>query len=99
MIAAHIDNWRAISPFLELTAADKIAILAEAPHSLPTQRVAMLRKWKQRHGVKATYEQLRRVFEKCGQTGLVEKVKQLVAGSSEESEPTNLVRLLHVYLM
>ena len=53
----------------------------------------MLRRWKQNCGVKATYEQLRRVFEKCGRTDLVEEVKQMVAGS-EESELTNLVRLL-----
>ena len=87
-IAAHIDDWRAISPFLELTAADESAILGEAPHSVPTQKVAMLRRWKQRRGVKATYEQVCHVFGQCERADLVEIVQQLVAGSSEMSELT-----------
>ena len=93
MIAACIDDWQAISPFLGLTDADERAILMEDPNYVPAQKVAMLRRWKQNCGVKATYEQLRRVFERCGRTDLVEEVNQLVAGS-EESELTNLVRLL-----
>ena len=48
----------------------------------------MLRRWKQKQGVKATYKQLREVFEKCQRADLVEFVKQLVAGLSEESEAT-----------
>ena len=90
-IADHIDDWRAISPFLGLTAADESAILGEAPHSVPTQRVAMLRRWKQLLGKRATYEQLRQVFEQCRRTDLVEIVQQLV--SSEESELINVAYL------
>ena len=86
MIAAHIDDWRAISPFLGLTAADESAILGEAPHSVPTQRVAMLRKWKQILGKRATYEKLCQLFGLCRRTDLVEIVQQLVTRSSEESE-------------
>ena len=48
----------------------------------------MLRRWRQKQGEKATYKQLREVFEKCKRADLVVVVKQLVAGLSEESEAT-----------
>ena len=79
MIAVHIDDWRAISPFLGLTAADEIAILGEAPHSVPAQRAAMLRRWKQIKLEKATYERLCQVFKQCRRADLVEKVQKLSA--------------------
>ena len=43
-IATLIADWRAVSPFLGLTKADEIAILGASPHSVPAQRIAMLRK-------------------------------------------------------
>ena len=89
-IAARIDDWQEISSFLKLTTADESAILGKATHSVPTQRMAMLRKWQQKQGEKATYKQLREVFEQCERADLVKVVKQLVDGLSEESEPTAL---------
>ena len=80
-IAAHIDDWEAIFPSLELAAADRSAILEEAPHSAPA---AMMKKWKQMLGKQATYEQLRQVFEECGRIDLVEKIKQLVVDSPQK---------------
>ena len=53
--------------------------------------MAMLRKWQQKQGEKATYKQLREVFEQCERADLVKVVKQLVDGLSEESEPTVIV--------
>ena len=46
----------------------------------------MLRKWKQKFGIKATYKQLCQAFEDCEKHNLVELVKQLADGSlSSES--------------
>ena len=97
IIAARIDDWRAISPSLGLTAADDSAILGKVPNSVHAQRVSMLRKWKQILGKRATYEKLRQVFGQCRRTDLVEIVQQFV--SSEESELTNVVRYQHHFLM
>ena len=97
-LAAHIDDWRAISPLLGLTAADDSAILGEAPHSVPTQRAAMLRRWKQIQGKKATYGRLYQVFEQCKRADLVEKVKQLVADLPKESKLTKLAWQLTMLL-
>ena len=80
-IAAKIEEWRVISPFLGLSAVHNSTILGEAPHSVPTQRVAMLRRWKQLLGKRATYEKLRQAFVRCGRTDLVEIVQQLVTSS------------------
>ena len=64
-ISLLIADWRAVSPFLGLTEAEEIAIL-ESTHSVPARKMAMLRKWKQKRGEKATYKRLCRVFRKCG---------------------------------
>ena len=81
-IASHVDQWRAIAPSLGLSPADESAILGEAPHSVRTQRMAMLRRWRQKLGRAATYEKLCQAFEDCERTDLVELVQQLVTNSS-----------------
>ena len=82
VISDAITDWRAVSPFLGLTEAEEIAILGSHPHSVAAQKIAMLRKWKQKHGVKATYKRLCRVFDCCKRADLVDKVKQLLAESN-----------------
>ena len=77
-IAALIADWRAVSPFLGLAEAEEIAIL-ESTHSVPARKMAMLRKWKQKRGARATYKQLCQVFRTCGL--IEEKVMQMVTGS------------------
>ena len=86
-ISTHIDDWQAISPFFGLSEADEKAILGSAPHSVPAQKIAMLRKWNQILGTKATYKQLYEVFEQCGRADLMDVVKGLLGGnSSKEGE-------------
>ena len=76
-----------------LAAADRSAILEEAPHSAPA---AMMKKWKQMLGKQATYEQLRQVLEECGRIDLVEKIKQLVVDSHSKSEQTKIMAVYTV---
>ena len=83
-IAILITDWRAVSPFLGLTEADEIAIL-ESTHSVPARKMAMLRKWKQKRGTKATYKRLCRVFRDCGSLDLEEKVTELLVAESSSS--------------
>ena len=90
LIAGRIDDWRSISPLLGLSAVDDFTILGENAHSVPTQRVAMLRKWKQKQGQKATYKELHRVFSQCERADLADFVLELVTDSSKESELTNM---------
>ena len=93
---AHISNsitdWKAVSPFLGLTEAEENAILGSNPHSVPSQRIAMLRKWKQNLGAKATYRRLCRAFVDCKRADLVDNVKQvLTAESSSSSDEEGMV--------
>ena len=93
-IAMLITDWRAVSPFLGLTEAEEIAILGSNPHSVPAQKIAMLRKWKQKRGAKATYKRLCLVFTNYGSRDLEEKVTELLiaessSSSDEEGEKQN----------
>ena len=83
-IAMLITDWRAVSPFLGLTEAEEIAIL-ESTHSVPARKIAILRKWKQKRGTKATYKRLCRVFGKCGSRALQEKITKLLLAESSSS--------------
>ena len=84
-IAMLIADWRAVSPFLGLTEAEEIAILGASLHSVPAQKIAMLRKWKLKRGAKATYKRLCRIFRDCGLRDLEEKVTKLVVAESSSS--------------
>ena len=86
VLADSIADWRAVSPFLGLTEAEESAILGSSPHSVSAQKIAMLRKWKQKRGAKATYKRLCRAFAKCKRTDLVDMVKQLLTDSSSSSD-------------
>ena len=85
-ISVWIIDWREISPFLGLTAADEREILgAVPPLSVRSQKIAMLRLWKEKRGTKATYKRLCRAFRECDMLDLEEKVENLLAESSSSS--------------
>ena len=80
-ISISIVDWREIAPFLGLTVAEEI-VIRDSTNSVPSQKIALLRKWKEKLGTKATYKQLCQAFEACEKYNLVELVKQLAASSS-----------------
>ena len=84
-IATWITDWRAVSPFLGLSEADEIAIL-ESTHSVPARKMAMLRKWKQKRGTKATYKRLCQALRDCGFCDLEAKIIELLTSSSSSDE-------------
>ena len=81
-ISTHIDNWQAISPFLLLSQVDEVEISFHRPVS--EQRIAMLKKWKQKLGTRATYKKLYEVFEQCGRADLMDVVKGLLTENNSE---------------
>ena len=104
-ISKKIVDWRFVSPHLGLTEADEFAILGENSHSVPAQKIAMLRKWKQNQGTKATYKRLCKVLRKCGLCDLEEKVTELMlaesSSSSDEEGETyiHVIHLVHVHVV
>lgn len=84
-ISQEIAQWQDIAPYLDLTEADEEEIVGSHPRSVKAQRLAMLRKWKQKHGANATYEELVEAFKSCGRKDLVDKISELLAEDSSNS--------------
>ena len=87
-VALHITEWRCIAPFLRLTEVDDKEIRTKCPQELIAQNMAMLRKWREKRGHKATYQELAKVFWKLDKLSLVEEVCEILKNecSSSESE-------------
>ena len=92
-IVALITEWREISPFLGLTEAEEHEILRSAPHSVRSQKIAMLRLWKKKKGKAATYNRLCRAFRNSEQLDLEDKLKEILA----ESYSLVDCELIHLY--
>ena len=80
-----ISDWREMAPALGLTRTDEMNIMEYAPHSLPAQRVEMLRTWRHKLGTAATYSRLADAFSVCGKQDLVDAITELVTAASAES--------------
>ena len=76
-----VSDWTAISPHLGLTRIDEEDIIEYAPRSVATQRIAMLRKWREKNGAAATYKKLCDVFRKCERQDLVDKIRLLLTSA------------------
>ena len=83
--ALFISNWRPIAPFLGLRETRVRSIVCENPEDLLAQTIAMLRKWREQCGRKATYRKLAKVFWKLQRSDLVAKLAELLTSESESS--------------
>ncbi len=91
-IALRVTNWKLIAPFLDLSQAE-IEAIAMNERIVETQRSAMLRKWREKSGRKATYRRLAKVFYKQQRADLVDEICNLFlddgSSSSDESVTTS----------
>ena len=90
-IALSITRWKSIAPFLGLTKAEEENIEKDCGEN-ETQKIGMLRKWRETFGRKATYRKLAKVFFKLERVDLVEEVCELLqtehsSSSSDEDGP------------
>ena len=76
-ISLFIAEWRDIAPALGLTEVEENTIMRDA-NTQPAQRLAMLRRWRQKHGELATYRSLADAFTRCDRQDLVDIVTDLV---------------------
>ena len=83
-IAMSITNWRSIAPFLDLEETDEEAI-EMMYFTMKTRNIAMLRKWKHRHGSSATYRKLLEAFWNVERVDLIDKLLQMVSVSDTPS--------------
>ena len=88
-LALSLPDWRGVAPFLGLSEAEENMIEEEHSPALG-RRIAVLRKWRQKHGKKATYERLAKVFWDMGNAALADDVAKLLLQNepnSSEGEP------------
>ena len=85
-IALSIKEWRSIAPYLRLSVVDEKVIRTRYPEELIAQNTAMLRRWREKRGKKATYRKLAEVFWKIGKLNLVEVLCKAMKGDSSSSE-------------
>ena len=69
-LALSVTEWQSIAPFLGLSEAEEEDIERDCAKN-KTQKIKMLRKWKEKFGKRATYRRLARVFWKLGRVDLV----------------------------
>ena len=84
-IALSISNWRSIAPFLGLDEVFVDSIEIKNPKDLLAQTIAILRKWREQCGRKATYRKLTKVFWKLQRSDLVAKLTELLTSEFESS--------------
>ena len=83
-IALSITRWKSIAPFLRLTKVEEEDIETDCGKN-ETQKIGMLRKWREKFGRKATYGKLAKVFFKLKRADLVEEVCELLQTESSSS--------------
>ena len=84
-IALSITRWKSIVPFLGLTKAEEENIEKDCAAN-ETQKIGMVRKWREKYGKKATYRKLANVFFKLERVDLVEEVCELLHSNSSSEE-------------
>jgi len=76
-IAQCLPDWRDAAPFLGLSGAEENIIEDDHKTALRLRRrIAVLRKWRQKYGKKATYERLAKAFWEMGNVALADEVSQ-----------------------
>ena len=78
LIACEITNWPHLAPFLGMTQSEMEAIEKRWPSNTEAQRTELLRRWREKHGCKATYQRLREAFLKAGKKVQAEKICNVV---------------------
>ena len=86
-VTLFITDWPSIAPYLKLTDVDQEEI-QKGHGSVKSQKIAMLRKWKQKHGSDATYRELARTFWRLDRRDLVEELCKVIQNDSQHTSPS-----------
>ena len=83
-LAPSVPDWKDAAAFLGLNEVDEKTIEEENKTSL-RRRIAVLRKWREKRGKKATYERLAKAFYEMGNVSLAEDVGKILTRSEPDS--------------
>ena len=96
-ISEDIEDWEKLAPCFDLTAAEEHAIRVDHTHQYDVQKRKMLWKWVEKRGDKATYRELKRVFQNAGESLLACRVDELLQDTYSQSTD-NVVNSFQEYL-
>ena len=90
-ISGSIARWEELAPYLDLDEVE-IEDIKEEHSSQKRRRQAMLGKWKEKNGTKATYRKLAKIFASQGRKNLAEELCKILTeenSSSDEDQAEN----------
>ena len=91
-ISGSIARWEELAPYLDLDEVEIEDIKEE--HSSPKRRrQAMLGKWKEKNGMKATYRKLAKIFASQGRRNLAEELCKILTEESCSSDEDQIISL------
>ena len=91
-LALSVTEWQSIAPNLELSEAEEEDIERDCAKN-KTQKIKMLRKWKEKFGKRATYRRLARVFWNLDRVNLVRKLCDILQMEGEGDSPPDAKKI------
>ena len=85
-IAKEVEKWESISMHLDVTGPEAIAIEQNHPRDYEQQKLQVLRVWKRKRGLQATFQVLANVFSKeLNDQAMVDTINTLATEASKGS--------------
>ena len=94
-ISGSIARWEELAPYLDLDEVE-IEDIKEGHSSPKRRRQAMLGKWKEKNGTKATYRKLAKIFSSQGRRNLVEELCKILTEESSSSDEDQILESKHM---
>ena len=97
LISQHIIDWEVLAPYFSLTEADQMAIKCDHSARYKVQKRAMLWRWIENNGNKATFRQMKKIFLLANNVNLADKLEEILQDVHSQS-PHNAVAAFKLYL-
>ena len=99
LISQHIidSDWEELASWFSLTEAEQLAIKGDHSAQYKVQKRAMLWRWIEKNGNKATFRKMREIFLLANNVNLADKLKEILQDVHSQS-PHNAVAAFKLYL-
>ena len=97
LISQHIVDWEVLAPYFSLTEADQMSIKCDHSAQYKVQKRAMLWRWIENNGNKATFRKMRETFLLAKNVNLADKLEEILQDVHSQS-PHNAVAAFKLYL-
>ena len=97
LISQHIVDWKVLAPYFSLTEADQMAIKCNLTAQYKVQKHAMLCRWIENNGNKATFRKIKEIFLRANNVYLADKLEEILQDVHSRS-PHNAVAAFKLYL-